>query len=401
MSYIRLTISDKSGSISGEMHGSMTEALIATLTAEPETIEEFKCAFSRYVETESDWGPFHCFKPYEDLETYDAGIVAIDLASRTVGYESTYSYPVSEGSVKVPPRFADDADEEIYIRYRVPDDWMFVRSIPLYEGTSSRRRDERAKNFPFDARPILYGRPLTTFIAQAIAEAVDLNAADLLSDIHAKWLTTARPELRGKTPREILLEKQRFISADLDTRAHQWSITKVCPVPLARESFAYETAGFGVNEAVVYYYMIRHLLVECANLRETHGQFEVEEEILRLKDLRDKWLHSRDADFSHRTPRDIIEHERRRLNMRVSAQEALIDENCPCCVDLSQDFETPMFWFLDGCNMDERFEFSFHKTREEYDAEQREWEEHSRRWNEDYERKKAAGLFDEDAEAPF
>lgn len=273
--------------------------------------------------------------------------------------------------------------------------------MPLYVGTSSRRRDERIKNFPFDARPILFGRPLTTFIAAAIAEAEDLDAEDLFSDIHARWLMTPRAELRGKTPREVLLDKLRFIGWDLEMRSRQWSFTKVCPEPLASDSFAYENAGFGTHEAVVYYDMVRYLLNECAEFRKANGPFEIEEEVLRLKDLRDKWLRTPDSEFSGRTPLGIIEHERRRLNMTVSAQEALIDDNCPCCVDLASDFDTPMFWFLDGCNMDERFEFSFHNTREEYDAEQREWEENYHRWNEKYERELATGIIEDDLEEPF
>jgi hypothetical protein len=44
----------------------------------------------------------------------------------------------------------------------------------------------------------------------------------------------------------------------------------------------------------------------------------------------------------------------------------------------------PMFWHLDGCNMDEDFAFSYHNTREEYEQEQREWEEHSRKYNEEH-----------------
>lgn len=38
----------------------------------------------------------------------------------------------------------------------------------------------------------------------------------------------------------------------------------------------------------------------------------------------------------------------------------------------------PGVWYLDGCNMDEGFVFSFHRTREE-------WEEEERRRREFYE----------------
>jgi hypothetical protein len=39
---------------------------------------------------------------------------------------------------------------------------------------------------------------------------------------------------------------------------------------------------------------------------------------------------------------------------------------------MAADLDMPLaFWFLDGSAMDEGFEFSFFRTREEYDAEER------------------------------
>jgi hypothetical protein len=35
----------------------------------------------------------------------------------------------------------------------------------------------------------------------------------------------------------------------------------------------------------------------------------------------------------------------------------------------------PMFWHLDGCNMDDDFPFSFYRTRAEWDEERRRMEE--------------------------
>ena len=46
----------------------------------------------------------------------------------------------------------------------------------------------------------------------------------------------------------------------------------------------------------------------------------------------------------------------------------IVDEDCEDCQALAEDFDTPMFWHLDGCNMHEGFEFSFYKTREEFEA---------------------------------
>jgi len=68
----------------------------------------------------------------------------------------------------------------------------------------------------------------------------------------------------------------------------------------------------------------------------------------------------------------------------MSAHEIMIDENCPCCVELAKDFDTPMFWFLDGCNMDDRFEFSSYKTVEEWKADRLEREKFDREFERKY-----------------
>ncbi|HKP68435.1 MAG TPA: hypothetical protein VJV05_04065 [Pyrinomonadaceae bacterium] len=406
MSYVRFNISDSYSTIHGDLHGSMTEPMIAALTAEPETIAEFETALHRFLKSESDWPTLRGFKNNEDLEPYDAGIVAIDLAGRTVGYETTYSYPSAEGSVRVPSEFADpdfrDQFNDVWVPYQVPNDWEFIETIPCYEGAQRIRREERSKRMPFDARPILFGRPLIEHIVGSIEQAPDLDAEDLIAGIHASWLMTRRDDLRDLSPREVLFEKRDFISFDLHSRSLQWSFTKVCPAPLTTDSFAYINAGFGIHEWVLYYDLIRHLLDDAINQKMSGNVSDRGSEIERLSKVRDEWMSSPDPESSGRVPSEIIELERRRINMTASAQEMLIDENCPCCVALSQDFDTPMFWHLDGCNMDDRFEFSSFKTLEEFEADKLEFE----KFNAEYERKRGEkSAYDwlgvEEDESPF
>lgn len=80
-----------------------------------------------------------------------------------------------------------------------------------------------------------------------------------------------------------------------------------------------------------------------------------------------------------------VESERKRVNLTMSATEYVIDEDCEVCEALAVDFDTPVFWHLDGCNMDEGFEFSFYKTREEFEAERREWEKFDEEFERDWE----------------
>lgn len=382
MSEIRVNISDANGTVSGELHGSMTDPLIAALTAEPETIAEFETALERFVERESDWTPLRGFAGHENLEPYDAGILCIDLAARVIGIESTYSSVGMEGGVRVPNELEENdfADQygHVTVPYRLPDDWKIIHSIPLFEGTAHRRRTERAANLPFDARPILFGRPLIEFLASEILTADDLEAEDLFTNIHAAWLMTARDDLRGKTPREVLLERQESISSDLHSRELQYSFTKLCPRPIPSDSFAYRTAGFGTHEAVMYYDMIRVVLFNCYEDLKKTPTIAFENEVEHLLAIKDTWLNSPDPESSGRIPAEIIETERKRLNLTMSAQDCLIDDDCPICVAMYEDFDTPGFWHYDNCNMDDRLEFSFYQIPEEWDKEQRRFEQFDR-----------------------
>ncbi len=382
MSYVRFNISDRHQCVSGDLHGSMTEPMIASLTAEPETIPEFESALNRFVRSESDWPPLRGFKRYEDLEPYDAGVVAIDLSSRTVGFDTTYSLPSKAGRVRVRCEFDDE--EDMWIPYKVPADWSFVESMALYRGTRIAQREDRQRRAPFDARPILFGRPLITYIALAISEITDLDAEDVFPNIHADWLMSRRKDLRDRSPRDVFLEKQDFIDFDLQSRSLQWSITKVCPPPLAKGSFAYLNAGFGTHEWVLYYDLFRYLMTDAAERRRSGQSVDIEAEIVRLSSLRDEWLRTPDSDIPRLTPSRIIDLERQRINITMTAKESVIDENCPCCVALAEDFDTPMFWFLDGCNMEDRFEFSSFKTLEAWKADQVEKENFHREMEKKY-----------------
>lgn len=387
MSEIRVNIFDRERTISGELHGSLTDPLAAALAAEPETISEFETALLRFVKVESDWTPLRGFRGHENLEPWDAGILCIDLAARVIGIDSTYSLIGKEGSVKVPNELEEndfvDENGDLRLPYRLPDDWRIVYSIPEFEGLAAGRREERSAEMPFDARPVLFGRPLVEFLVSELLSTDDIEHEELFADIHVKWLMTPRDDLCGKTPREILLERQDFIDFDLHTRAMQYSFTKLCPRPIASDSFAYINAGFGTHEYIMYYDLVRVLLSECYQRLKNEPDITEDEEVERLLGVRDAWLTSPDPESSSgRVPAEIIETERKRLNLLMKAQECLIDDDCPLCVAMYEDFDTPGFWHYDGCNMDHRFESSFQRTREEWDDEQREYERFSRAYEE-------------------
>ena len=323
MSEIKLNLTDAQHTISGTIHGSVADACVAALSAEPETITELEAALARYQKPTGDISPFEWFRKASEIDTvsWDAGIVVIDLAARIIASESTYSKPGRQGEV----RYHDGVcGTDTSIFYRLPDDWLFLDSIEEYECLRERRRQERAATPRVDARDVLYGRPLLEWIVRAVytSEAAALGRAaphqavqpnspvsdaafaasasvspaleqsslsaepkyktatnreelepsndesldpddalrNEISAIHARWLMTPRDDLSGQSPRDVLLARQDFIDYDMHTRSMQWSMQGEGPPCLATDSFAYRFAGFGTHEWVVYYDLVRHLL---------------------------------------------------------------------------------------------------------------------------------------------
>jgi hypothetical protein len=395
MSEIRVNILDNQTAIHGEIHGYSCDALVAALTAEPETAADLALASARFIKPQGDRSPFAMFREGTNFEPYDAGVVVIDLAARIVAVDSTYSSPAPEGDFRVMSEFAE---EDAHVPYRLSDDWLCVSSIPEYEGVCNRRREARLAVKRFDTREVLYGRMLSEFIARECAAARNSNDEDLPTRIHAKWLMTEREDLRGQSPRGVLLDKCEFIDFDLQWRALQWSFTKDCPPPLSLDSVAYRYSGFGTHENVVYYDLVRHLIVEC--LAPAGSGVSESTETERLEQLKETWLNTPDPDYLGRPPSQMIQLERQRMNVAMSAHESIVDEDCDICQAMAAEFDTPMIWHLDGCNMDDGFEFSFDKTREEFDAEERRREEFNRQFEID----RKAGKYDQpqfDSSADF
>jgi hypothetical protein len=115
-------------------------------------------------------------------------------------------------------------------------------------------------------------------------------------------------------------------------------------------------------------------------------------EVPRLERFRDEWLDTPLLEHHGRTPRSIIDRERSRLPEGVSGREAMIDDDCPCC-QMMAEMSGPFFWHLDGSGMDHEFAFDiYHRTREEWEAEQREWEESSRKFNVEWAERERLGV---------
>lgn len=428
MSEVRLNIIATNDAIHGTTHGSVADAIVAALSAEPETIVELEAALQRFINPVDDYRPFASFHAGADEEAWDAGIVIVDLAARIVAVQSSYSAPQAQGELQ----YNDGAKAtDVSLFYRVPADWLFVYSLDEYKSARDKRGVQRADAPPFDVRQVLYGPAMIQFIVSECAAsggaldsspsgndesggAVDSSLSDTgarpswnpqsaianpqfagpqsedpIAEIHARWLMTPRADLRRQTPREVMLAKLDFIDFDLHTRELQWSLLGEGPPPLARDSFAYRFAGFGSHEYVLDYDLMRHLLSECLQRVQSEDPIDVAAESSRLNKVKEAWLNSPQRELDGRVPSAIIESERRRIPLVMSAKSMMIDENCELCQMLAGETGEelgPAFWHLDGCNMDEGFVFSFHRTREEWEEEERRRkefdEEFNRKWAE-------------------
>jgi hypothetical protein len=443
MSEVKLNLVDAERVLHGTIHGSVVDMCVAALSAEPETIAELEVTLSRYIKPLDSCRHFASFhsmaylskfnstpdaadssggdRPGLDTEPWDAGIVVIDMAARIVAIESTYSEPGPEGEV-----FYHDghSSTDVPIWYRVPGDWLFVKSVDAYQWSRERRASERAANPAIDVRPILFGRPLLEFIAyaclslpaqtlQPITSPADSDAdvddaengavAKEVSTIHARWLLTPREDLRGQAPRDVLLAHQDFIDFDLHTRSLQWDLQNEGPPCLDENSFAYRFAGFGTHEWVVYYDLVRYLIYSLIELRSTvtvnadcgpehlsqpgleNGSEEVNQLVARLDQIKTEWLENPQPDLGGRIPAIIIQNERKRLPQAMRPHDMIIDDDCPMC-QMMGDETSPLgmgvgFWHLDGSHMDDDFAFSSFKTRQEWEVEIRGREDFDREFD--------------------
>lgn len=215
---------------------------------------------------------------------------------------------------------------------------------------------------------------------------------------------TPRDDLRGRAPRDLLLARREFIDFELHTREMQWSFLLQAPPILALESHAYRFAGFGTHENVIYYDLVRHLIHQAFDLRQSsptsHSNQEIEARgrangnnfeslVGRLEKIKQTWLESPEPDYDGSIALNIIDNERRRLPLALRPSDLIIDDDCPIRVMSAQEAAAGMgigFSHFDGSHMDDDFVFSFFDTREAWEEENRRREEFhrdfDRRWKE-------------------
>ena len=385
---VAVTIIDATRAMNDTMPTGMSDVVLAALTSEPETLEELESAIGRFDKQIQNCGFLRHLNLGVNETQWDAGLVIIDLPARLIvaATEPALYEPEAHGFALYcsdpPTDVAEVAEEDVvWLPFRLSKDWLIIRSLDGWRELAEQRRCERETNPPYDARPVLLGKSVE-FIACQCDVARGAGMDDPIAAIHEGWLMTPREDLRGQTPREVLLAYQEFVDWDIESRSRQWSSTGQCPAPLKPESLAYRYSGFGTHSNVVYYDLLRFLLRECWERMQADPTAPLSALISQLERLRDEWMkESGDLCHSHEW---ILEQERLRIPVTATPEEMMIDSDCEMCQWASDPEFGPTFWHLDGSGMDleDNWVFSFHLTRESWEAERRRWEEHSRKFNE-------------------
>jgi hypothetical protein len=383
-----ISIVDHQRAIHSQPDASFVHTLIPSLSDDPETIEELQYAIRRFLAPTDDPDPLAHWRADVDDKPFDTGICIVDLAARFIVFQSTECDFLRQGSIT----FEDPDDPKAkWIPYHVPNDWLVSDSLDGWKSQAAECRATRSQRPMFDSRAVLYGR-LAEFIAgecqAAHGGSTDANGVwtppsswqwrelprrgtkkrrlitDAIAEIHARWLMATRDDLAGQSPRQLLHAHRAEIGQQLQDREMQWSYFCSPPQPIGRESTAYRFAGYGIHEVIIYYDLVRHLLVQCWDMVNGERKIKPAQSraaiIDRLGMIQQEWLHTPQSDYGNKSPAQIIERERLRLPMGVSGQEAVIDCDCPICQMMAES-DQPSFWHLDGCHMDSEFPFDVYE----------------------------------------
>jgi hypothetical protein len=379
-SELMVTIIDSRRALHGIMPVWRADMVLASLVAEPESLEELEDAITRYDASIISQGFLNHLETGVNETPWDAGVVIIDLTARLIAGET-------EPAIYIPERhgfalycadppldwFKSSQEELIQIPYLVSQDWLYASTLADWRGVAERRSVEREATPPLDARPVLLGK-VAEFIARQCAIAQAAGKEDPIAEIHEAWLMTPREDLRGQTPREVLLAKLEFIDHDLFSRELQWSLTCVRPPILNQSSAAYRFAGFGTHSNFVYFEMIRHLLDECWLRARTGQSLPIDDEITHMEERQVEYLtEGRDMTY---TPGWFLEQER--LRIPILAPENFDDLADPEFT-LPRAAEDPtlgmefMRLCVDHMNAEGNFAFSLYATHEEWESERHVW----------------------------
>ena len=349
---------------------------LAAISAEPESIEEFYTAVSRYLPNHR-WHETGDPGSLETSKTRDGDWCLIDLDARSVIAGESFELPDPNGSYQATE--TDLSVEFPIVWITIPNTWQYESVLENWRTQLAERRQYWRRNARIDVREVIYGRSMLEFVVdRCFSRETTLNGLcrdEAIRGLHAEWLMTKREDLLGKTPRDWLLGELSRLQTDLQRRADQWSRQGFPPAALDESSAAYRLGGFGTIEVVIYFEIIR-TLIGIAWDRVDDRKINREVLISQLTELRDRILDEEPDDGSSGySNRQLIELERKR--MPIISDGAHLFDDCPLCrasAEGGHEFGPTFMWYdAHELELEDEFAFSTILSRVEWEQEQLEW----------------------------
>ena len=371
----RISVRDRNALCLWESDDWTAVVTLAALSAEPETVGELAAAMRRYLPNHRLIEDARQMTDVGTAEDQEGPWCLIDLAGLTVVAGGGFELPDPNTAYQVNEDEQDQVDGFPVVWLDTPSGWLFQTSDGDWRQTVSVRAKATAAEPRVCHREVLFDRPLLEFVAEQVqSDVTEATAAHdrettRTRDIHAAWLMTARADLRGRTPRQVLLADRKRIDLDLQHRAQQWSRQGDAPPALSDSSFACRFGGYGTAQIVLYFDLVRTLLAEAWQVMRREPGMDHNVLVQRLADHRDEWLASPHEGEGDLTAGDLIDAERRR--MPVTSDGAHGDCDCPICQAEAAGNFGPTFAWFDGhhLELEDEFAFSLIESREEWELE--------------------------------
>lgn len=380
--------------------------LWATMSEDPATWDEVVAYWARYrcsvVSEFADALPIEIVHPDEAQAAMEGhgNWIAFDLLQKRVitgcevqqlGREATLALVTDE-----------KGNQHCPLPFRLPPWWeLFEHAQPELVGTNR----VTAIHVPRTNRTFLSGEPMIRYFAERILRVVeegklpdttlDEREADnamyrLTVEIHRDWLMSARDDLDGRRPRDLLHGAHRW--SDSIVWGQRMRFEDGSPIVAAPDDVAgYADAPMGSEEMYLYFELCREVInagwfwckSDDVNPSLDHGDCRTNRLVSFLYEVRDSWLAQPFEGGS--PPSFIIECSRRRVPRgsqvpivgmdREEGEQHVPDCNCPICDMMASGMFGVGFASMDGhrLELDNEFAFSTHEFIEDWQREQEEY----------------------------
>ena len=142
MSMISLTVQDPKQSRYAVVDQDLAHAMIASLSADPQTISELQAALTRFIHPQIASELLSNWSLGTDSQNANEPICVIDLAACMV--VSSWEHELDEG-VGATPYVSVQGPSERWYAYHISDDWLWTSDLRHWPTLSQQRREQRLR----------------------------------------------------------------------------------------------------------------------------------------------------------------------------------------------------------------------------------------------------------------